>query len=207
MKFHLTHYNRNNRIIKSRREPHKEKETKISSSFNFHQSNFPYSNPSSLLVNPSQPNHKSKECIKTLPSEMYSIRTLSRFSKRKVSPSKFLLSKDRLPNGPPVYEKTIFEMRFNVDGGNFQKRERCRQAGSFIISSPGLMHRPQSRDARTYVTGFHKRWHILSRATPAIRWIRYACAGYDKIAGNDRRQEENICLVPFCIFFFRRNIS
>lgn len=89
-----------------------------------------------------------------------------------------------------------------MDGGNFQKWERCRQAGSFIISSPGLMHRPQSRDARTYVTGFHKRWHILSRATPAIRWIRYACAGYDKIAGNDRRQEENICLVPFCVFFF-----
>lgn len=105
MKFHLTHYNRNNRIIKSRREPHKEKETKISSSFNFHQSNSPYSNPSSLLVNPSQPNHKSKECVKTLPSEMYSIRTLSRFSKRKVSPSKFLLSKDRLPNGPPFTKK------------------------------------------------------------------------------------------------------
>lgn len=63
------------------------------------------------------------------------------------------------------------------------------------------MHRPQSQDARTYVTGFHKRWHILSRATPAMRWLRYVWKRYDKIAGNDRRQEENICLVPFYTFF------
>lgn len=39
----------------------------------------------------------------------------------------------------------------------FSETGRCRQARSFIISSPGLMHRPQSQDARTYVTGFHKR--------------------------------------------------
>lgn len=63
------------------------------------------------------------------------------------------------------------------------------------------MHRPQSQDARTYVTGFHKRWHILSRATPAMRWLQYVWKRYDKIAGNDRRQEENICLVPFYTFF------
>ena len=81
----------------------------------------------------------------------------------------------------------------NNGNRRFQKQERCRQAGSFIISSPGLMHRPQSRDARTYVTGFHKRWHILSRATPAMRWSRYVCKRCDKITGNDRWQEENIC--------------
>lgn len=73
---------------------------------------------------------------------------------------------------------------------------RCRQESFVRYIFTRLMHRPQSRDARTYVTGFHKRWHILSRATPATPWKRYVHAGVTiKLRETVSGGKKNICCV------------